>query len=64
MTEQTNSEYINFRNFIITDINYVKEIFILKSTKEDIIDDLLIYLHKHRYDHRNKINNNIKSYDW
>nr|DAM35306.1 MAG TPA: hypothetical protein [Bacteriophage sp.] len=55
---------MSFRNFIITDINYVKEIFILKNTKEDIIGDLLIYLHKHRYDTRNKININIKSYDW
>lgn len=64
MMEQMNSEYMSFRNFIITDINYVKEIFILKNTKEDIIDDLLIYLHKHRYDTRNKININIKSYDW
>lgn len=64
MMEQMNSEYMSFRNFIITDINYVKEIFILKNTKEDIIDDLLIYLHKHRYDVRNKININIKSYDW
>lgn len=64
MMEQIDSEYMNFRNFIITDINYIKEIFILKNIKEYIIDDLLIYLHNHRYDARNKININIKSYDW
>lgn len=72
MMEQISLEYMNFHNFLIlvstiTGINYIKHLKNIsydKNIKEDSINDLLIYLHSHRYDHRNKINNNIKSYDW